>query len=94
MKQYSVYRTPRERISDDFRRTIADSLTGAASPILTGRNTYNGRSPDFPADKPLAMIYAPEQTFTDIYDDSEALSKGTLFADLFLPFEPCGGNVR
>ena len=43
---------------------------------------------------PLAMIYAPEQTFTDIYDDEEGLSRGTIFADLYFPFEACGGMLR
>ena len=43
---------------------------------------------------PLAMIYAPEQTFTDIYEDEEGLSRGTIFADLYFPFEACGGMAR
>ena len=43
---------------------------------------------------PLAMIYAPEQAFTDIYDDEEGLSRGTIFADLYFPFEACGGMLR
>ena len=46
------------------------------------------------AGEPLAMIYAPQQTFTDIYGDDEALARGTLFADLYFPFEACGGMMR
>ena len=38
---------------------------------------------------PLAMVYAPYQTFRNVYKCHEALSKGTLFSDLYLPFEGC-----
>ena len=61
----------------------------------------NGASCRFPAfeddmtgNMPLAMVYAPEQTFTDIYDDEEGLARGTIFADLYFPFEACGGMMR
>lgn len=35
---------------------------------------------------PLAMAYIPDQEFRDIYPLSEALCKGTLFAELYMPF--------
>ena len=38
---------------------------------------------------PLAMVYAPYQTFRNVYKCHEALSKGTLFSELYLPFEGC-----
>ena len=40
----------------------------------------------------LAMVYAPKQTFTDLYEPEEALARGTLFRELDLPFH--GRSVR
>lgn len=36
---------------------------------------------------PLAMVYSPVQEFNNLYDEDTALSRGTLFSDLYLPFE-------
>ena len=36
---------------------------------------------------PLARVYSPLQHFRDIYDPEIALGRGTLFAELDLPFE-------
>ena len=38
---------------------------------------------------PLAMVYSPYQTFRSVYKCHEALEHGTLFAELYLPFEGC-----
>ena len=44
---------------------------------------------------PLSMVYAPDQEWTGLYDDEEALSMGTLFQALNLPFCPgCRRNGR
>lgn len=40
----------------------------------------------FPAKVSLAMAYVPYQTFDALYDDADALSHGTLFRSLDLPF--------
>lgn len=40
----------------------------------------------------LAMVYAPRQSFSNIYDDRSALPAGTLYKELNLPFSPCGRN--
>ncbi len=40
----------------------------------------------FPPHVSLAMMYVPAQRFVNLYDDSKALERGTLFADLDLPF--------
>ena len=40
---------------------------------------------------PLAMVYAPCQAFHSVYDEETALARGTLFAELDLPFEAAGG---
>ena len=41
---------------------------------------------------PLAMVYSPLQDFREIYDTDKALERGTLFAELDLPFE--GGRGK
>lgn len=46
----------------------------------------------FPKNTPLAMAYVPFQQWGQVYDDSEALCKGTLFPELDLPFT--GGDPR
>lgn len=40
----------------------------------------------FPPHVSLAMMYVPFQRFENLYDDDKALDRGTLFADLDLPF--------
>ena len=40
---------------------------------------------------PLAMVYAPCQSFQSLYDTDEALMKGTLFTELDLPFGMAAG---
>ena len=41
---------------------------------------------------PLAMVYSPLQEFREIYAPEVALDRGTMFAELDLPFE--GGKNR
>lgn len=45
-----------------------------------------GNCADALDDMPLAMAYVPMQKWRDIYDDDVALSRGTIFAELDLPF--------
>ena len=40
----------------------------------------------------LAMAYVPMQLFGSLYNNDDALSTGTLFADLDKPFCPRGGK--
>ena len=40
----------------------------------------------FPYKGSLAMMYVPYQRFVHLYDDEKALSRGTLFEELDLPF--------
>ena len=40
----------------------------------------------------LAMVYSPEQPFSDIYEPDEGLSRGTIFAALDKPFHGDGRN--
>ena len=42
---------------------------------------------DTPLDRlPLAMSYVPMQSFGEVYDEHEALKRGTLFPELDKPF--------
>lgn len=41
-----------------------------------------------PAAPSLAMVYAPCQVFSDLYELDEALKNGTLFRALNMPFQP------
>lgn len=41
---------------------------------------------------PLAMVYSPIQEFRGLYTPDVALNRGTMFAELDLPFE--GGNAK
>lgn len=43
---------------------------------------------------PLAMVYAPCQTFRNLYDLETALERGTLFSELDLPIETADGPKR
>ena len=56
---------------------------------LNSNNMRPGNSGDvsrFPKNTPLAMAYVPFQQWGNVYDDAEALDKGTLFPDLDFPF--------
>lgn len=50
----------------------------------SGNNTGNDQM--FAKNVPLAMAYVPWQQWGETYSDDEALSKGTLFPQLDLPF--------
>ena len=43
---------------------------------------------------PLASVYSPLQEFRDLYDEEKALERGTLFAELDLPFEGGKGGCK
>ena len=57
-----------------------------------GENTGSRdcRSNYLPHGTPLAAVYVPIQTFTQMYDCDKALSRGTLFMELDKPFEGRG----
>ncbi|MBQ6250218.1 MAG: spore coat associated protein CotJA [Ruminococcus sp.] len=56
-------------------------------------NNGNGSMTRLPKNTPLAMAYVPFQQWGETYGDDEALSRGTLFPELDLPFSK-GGNAR
>ena len=55
-------------------------------------NNGNGSMTRFPKNTPLAMAYMPFQQWGETYGDDEALSRGTLFPDLDLPFSKGGAD--
>ena len=54
------------------------------APTVTERQTWGLSG------YPLASVYAPLQSFSELYDLKTALNRGTLFSELDLPFV-CGG---
>ena len=56
-------------------------------------NSGNDSMSRFPKNTPLAMAYVPFQQWGETYSDDEALSRGTLFPELDLPFSK-GGRDR
>ncbi|MBQ4534603.1 MAG: spore coat associated protein CotJA [Ruminococcus sp.] len=60
--------------------------------LITRPDSYSKNNPApepttrFPANTPLAMAYVPYQQWGQVNDESEALSKGTLFPELDFPF--------
>lgn len=65
-----------------------------------GQSGSNGGTLCFPgdidngiaADIPLAMVYSPKQFWRDLYDNAEALHRGTLFQELYFPLESVEGG--
>ena len=56
------------------------------------RREHSCDLPDRLQGHPLAMVYSPYQHFRDIYTPDVALDRGTLFAELDLPFEGSGNK--
>lgn len=67
------------RFSNDYHRPVNSSMMP---------NTGSGGISRFPEQTPLAMAYVPMQQWSEVYDEAEAFSAGTLFPELNLPFEP------
>lgn len=80
---------PRDRIGDDtLRRMLDESRSCPSEP-----RTPSCNRPDAPIRNqwgllqyPLASMYAPLQEFDNLYDRDTALTRGTLFSELDLPF--------
>ena len=65
------------------KRLCDGSLPDSEHDIGCGRDTGGwGLS-----SHPLAMVYSPLQEFHQLYEPDVALNRGTLFAELDLPFE-------
>ena len=70
-----------------------ENSMGAMEMKVNISNNVNDSVSRFPAKTPLAMAYVPFQQWGETYGDDEALSKGTLFPELDLPFSG-GGDSR
>jgi hypothetical protein len=81
------------------RRRCDGTLTDEARPTFIGqteRQEHNGCAFDCTSgacggwgliNHPVAMVYSPCQAWRDAYAPDVALSRGTMFAELDLPFE-------
>lgn len=89
---------PRDRISDEMLRRMLDE--NAARPMPNLQHTRPEERKTWGLEGyPLASVYAPLQSFQNLYDADTALKNGTLFAELYLPFmgesvANKGGNCR
>ena len=69
-----------------------ENSLGAMEMKLNIKNKDNDTVSRFPASTPLAMAYVPFQQWGETYGDDEALSRGTLFPELDLPFSKGGAD--
>ena len=86
---FSQNKKPYERRTvDDFRQraSVREETAPTFSPASDTPQTppESQSEGNFPS---LAMVYSPKQAFEGLYEPEEALSRGTLFAALDLPFE-------
>ncbi len=79
--------------SPDLAAAQTDAAQETAARIRISENTANCNFSAVNA-FPLAMTYAPMQTFRELYAPEKALEAGTLFAELDLPFLGKRGNGR
>ncbi|WP_295085156.1 spore coat associated protein CotJA [Ruminococcus sp.] len=79
---------------DDIEGMIFHEREASLAPVNTDRNSnMNDSSQMYPENMTLAMAYVPFQQWGETYDDDKALSRGTLFPPLDLPFTG-GGNKK
>ena len=78
---------------DDIDGIIFHEREASLGPVNKDRNNMNGQGSLFPDNTPLAMAYVPFQQWGETYSDDKALSSGTLFPQLDLPFVG-GGDGR
>ena len=96
-----------DKISDSvLRRMLGDECVSCPSLNIVseresadiGPSCHKGETWGLRGNYPLAMVYAPIQEFEDTYDLDTALSRGTIFKKLDLPFMgqsvTRGGNCR
>ena len=82
-------RSPRDRIGDEMLRRMLDGgapRTGDLPPVETRKSPCLPQGGWGLSSHPLGMVYAPLQSFRNLYDRETALKQGTLFSELDLPF--------
>lgn len=101
-------RTPRERVDDSFLRRMLNGTGEPTRTVTDGGNGCTARdgypcNPSASADTrrlmnfPLGMVYSPIQEWRNAYDVDTALTRGTLFRELDMPWEvpaPTGKGGR
>lgn len=65
---------------------------GRDLPPTTQRGDSCPLTPSSRSGPALAIAYVPSQRFGDLYPMAEALGKGTLFRDLYMPYREGGGR--
>ena len=88
---FSQNKKPSERrANEEYRRRMVDARPLPADESLPAC-ALPPTEPEEPGScqesRPLAMVYSPKQAFEALYEPTEALARGTLFAALDLPFE-------
>ena len=85
--------TPKDRIGDEMLRRMLDSNQSRPPMDLPPRECCEKEDAScLPRggwglrDYPVVMVYAPLQEFRNLYDLENALSHGTIFRELDLPF--------
>lgn len=77
------------------QNNIYSGKRSAQMALRSDCNNSCGMNSDYSIDSfPIAMAYVPWQTWQNIYEPSEALKAGTLFADLDLRFYGVRGCHR
>ena len=71
---------PRRRCDGSLSGENSEIIQNGCADGICGGNGLTNRS--------LAMVYSPCQAWRDAYAPDVALSRGTLFSELDLPFEP------
>lgn len=86
--------TPRESIISRSDLSPSDDL--GCITVGRGASGRDHKQNDNCSARPLAMVYSPRQCFSALYDEDTALSRGTLFSELDLPFDgkKCGKERR
>lgn len=88
--------TPKDRIGDEMLRRMLDSNSGRPPMDLPPQEKYEAHDEKGASclprggwglrDYPVGTVYAPLQEFRNLYDLGSALSHGTIFRELDLPF--------
>ena len=79
MNMFEDYMTPVDRKED--AKAVAEMLESVMPNCSASDEKTCANMPS------LAMVYSPEQYWRNIYEPSEALDRGTLFSELYVPLE-------
>ncbi len=79
MRGCPSWANPQARVFEDTERAYGKA---------TCERSYKPEQSNIAPQDVLAMVYAPKQEFKDIYEPCKALTRGTVFAQLDLPFCP------